>query len=643
MSGFRNYAKVETWTVSELIDATSLNPRGNRKVTIPEFQRRLVWSPSKQMALIDSIKMGYPIGSLLMYKVEGSDGNKETYKLIDGLQRTQSLRNYASHPNQSFSKSDLPGDLMSIVASQLNFLSDVDCLSKRSMNLLRDVIVKWIWDGQGFQEADGWSINSLTNTIILKVLGLEEDTYEFYKAGKELLAKKTLYREPILELLDAIKMESDITGAEVPILIYTGASSELPTVFSLLNSQGTSLTRYEIYAAKWLDHRQPIDNPNIIDAIWKKYAELEKHGFDLDVSTEAPNEQSRRNRNYTLFEYLFGLGQHLSHDYPRLFKSVEVDKPSSVGFNLMSACLEGGVVDKDMRKLPERIRGLQLQTLEKYLLESTDFVNSLLMPILSMQRKGQTKTPYIHGEMQIISMIASAFRVRYNQNNLSELAGWQESRDTLATNLPMYFLYDILRESWRGSGDSNLHDIISNQLYLTSPPTQSGWMYELDAWFDYNVNKRKHTKRYIKDDYSEHLLLRYIYAQKLKIAETYLVEYIVPASQLLAPPSFYSKNKGPINTIGNFALVAEEDHTDMGDQTFVEYLNRRQGTGAIRGPGRYYDELKQYQNLLICSADILPSELTQESFERFLRQRFKLLKSEFIRVWRDHIPTDPQT
>lgn len=643
MPAFRNYAIVETWTVRELIDAASLNPRGNRKVTIPEFQRRLVWNKGKQLALIDSIKLGYPIGSLLMYKDKEADSNKETYKLIDGLQRTQALRRHLNSPNSSFSKADLPENLVEIIAGELHRLSDVDCLSKRSLRLLRDTILHWIWDGQEFQESDGWSISSLTSAIIRKVLGHDESSYEFFSARESLLANRNLYHDPLLGLLDSIKMDADISDAKVPILIYTGPAAEIPTVFKLLNTQGEKLGRYEVFAAEWLDYRQGIDNEKIIEAIWKKYAALEKHGFDLDVSAEAPNEQSRRNRNYTIFEYLFGLGQHLSHEYPRLFKPVEVDKPSPVGFNLMAACLVGGVTNKDVRKLPEEIKGLQLSTLESYLLETTDFVNNLLQPVISMQRHEQTKIPYFHSDMQIISMIATVFQVRYNRNNLSELAGWQENHDTLATNLPMYFLFDILRENWRGSGDSNLHDILSNQLYLTSPPTQSVWMYELDAWFDYNVNRRKHTRRYIKDDYSEHLLLRYIYAKKLEYVETYRLDYIVPASQLLAPPSYYSANQGPINTIGNLAMIAENDHTDMGDLTFVEYLNNRQRTGAIRGPGRYRDEINKWQRLLLCKADILPSELTQQAFETFLRQRFQLLKREFFKVWHDHIPPDPQT
>ena len=644
MSQSHNYAKVETWKVADLIDATSVNPRGRRKVTIPEFQRRLVWSKSKQDALIKSIKLGYPFGSLLVYFDQDKGGSKQLYKLIDGLQRTQALRRYCRNPNSGFERNELSDSLVSIIAGSLNQLTDKDCMSKTVLNSLRDVILHWIWDGQGFRESDGWSIESLTDSIAQNILELQLSSYEFYNAKKVLLDNKPLYREPLLELLDSISSESDISDAEVPILVYTGDSSELPTVFTLLNTQGAKLSRYEIYAAQWLDCHLKIHNPAIIKAIWNKYEALEKHGFDLDVSANASNDESRQEREYTLFEYLFGLGQHLAHEYPQLFKSVEVDVPSPIGFNLVSACLISGVGDKDIRKLPDEIRSLDLQEFEKNVLESVVFVNNILHPVLSMKRRGTTKIPYMHADLHIISMIASAFQVRYDPFGRTELNGWQENRQALTSNLPMYYLFEILRESWRGSGDSNLNEILKNRLYLEAPPTRSRWIYEMDAWFDYNVNRRKHTKKYIKDEYPEHLLLRYVFAKKLGPEAIYEVDYIVPLSQLLSPLSEYGKsNAGPINTIGNLALVSKSDHVDFGDKTFVCYFKQRQMVGGIKkGPGHLNDAVKMQESILLCKADILPLRLTEKAFETFLRRRFDLLKREFLTVWSDHIPPDPQ-
>ena len=359
---------------------------------------------------------------------------------------------------------------------------------------------------------------------------------------------------------------------------------------------------------------------------------------NLGGATLAPDQRARRDRNYTLFEYLFGLGQLLSAKFPTLFKPVAVDQPSPVGFNLVSACLRSGVADKDLRQLPAAIGSLSLTALERCLLESVTFVHDLLQPILAPQRRGQAKPPYIHADAQILSMIASAFQVRYHALTLSELAGWREHRAALSVNLPMFFLFETLRENWSGSGDATLREILQNQLYLTAPPTQSRWLQELDIWFDLNLKRRIHRRSYIKDSYPEYLLLRYIFAQRLANAPCFVAAHIVPAARLTSPECGYSAQPGPINSIGNLALVPDDQYQDMGEQTFVEYLQSRRRAGAIGGPAAFAEARAKVENQLVCRADMLPSPLSRPAFEAFLVQRFQLLKSEFVRVWRDHMP-----
>ncbi len=643
MSNIPVHTTYDTWTVAELVDATSPNPRGNKKVTIPEFQRRLVWTRKKREGLIESIKGGLPFGSLLVYKDTDTAGIVERYKLIDGLQRTQTIMQYSSHPNNTFNKSHIPDEFIDFVAKEINFYSDLNCLAPRNKEKIRHCILEWVWESRGFTETVGWGINALTDVLLLKMLELEEETFELFMARKELLDPESEYSHQLQQFLNTIQNISDIGGIEIPITIYSGPSKSLANVFVLLNQEGIKLKRYEIYAAEWLDCRYRITNTDIIDAIWKKYAELEKAGFNLDVIAEAPDAESRLEREYTLFEYLFGLGQQLSIKYPLFFKPVKNDQPSPFGFNLMSACVGGSVAEKDVRNLPENIRGLDFSRLEQCLLESVEFVYQLIKPLLSSQRIGQKKTPYFHADLQIVSQIATAFRVRYNTKDLTEIEGWEEKRNTLAKHLPMYYLRDVLQPNWHGSGDRRLADILENERYLDSPASKEEWNQILNLWFSDHVSSRQHANKFVKDDYPEYLLLRFILVHKLAKQESFHVQHIVPVLRLISPPSYYYENNGPINSVGNLALISDSEFTDIGDLTYVEFLNRKRSSGSIRGPGYYHDELKKWRKLLLCEADMLPSELTQEAFETFLRRRFELLKAEFLRVWREHIPPDPQT
>ena len=641
MSSISKHTSYETWTVADLIEATSTTPRGNKKVTIPEFQRRLVWSKKKQVGLIKSIKSGFPFGSLLVYKDNDTDGAVENYKLIDGLQRTQTLRQYTSHPNSAFNKSDLSDEFVEFIAAEINEFSDLNCLASRNKGKIRLSILEWIWSRTGFTEAAGWGIQMLTDVLLLEMLELEEETYELFMARKSLMASDSEYRLRMEQFLNALQKESDIDNVEVPVIIYYGPSGRLADVFVLLNTEGIKLHRYEVYAAHWLDYRYRIKNIDVIDAIWRKYAELANAGFNLDVYEGIADAESRIEHDYTLFEYLFGLGQYLTHNFPHLFKSVKVDQPSPFGFNLMSACISGSVAEKVVRKLPDNIHGLDLSRLEDCLLEAVAFVDELLRSLLNVQLVGQGKIPYFHADLQIVSMIATTFRVRYNKNDLSEIDGWEHKREVLARNLPMYFLYHVLQGYWRGSGDSKLADILEGESYLNSPPSAKTWDQAFDVWFRDHIADRQHERLHIKHDQEEYLLLRFILAKMLTATEPYHIQHIVPISSLKSPLSYYHSYPGPINSIGNLAIVAANEFVDYGDCTFVEYLNRQR---SKLGSMNYHNEMEKHESLLICKENDLPSpNLTQNNFEKFLGKRFQGLKMQFLNAWRDCIPPDPQS
>lgn len=66
------------------------------KYTVPEYQRDLVWTLEQKQALAESIILGNPIGDFIANElVLDKDGNRE-YRLIDGQQRINTLREFVS-------------------------------------------------------------------------------------------------------------------------------------------------------------------------------------------------------------------------------------------------------------------------------------------------------------------------------------------------------------------------------------------------------------------------------------------------------------------------------------------------------------------------------------------------------------------
>ena len=635
MPTFRNMVEIDIWSVSKLMDAVSSSPVGNSRVTIPEFQRRLVWSKATRKGLIDSIKLGYPFGSILIYedvaRGQSTGDGKRHYNLIDGLQRTQALKSYVEYQNGYFTRADLNDDFVDSAAAYLGKETD------EYKDRIRQTVVDWVKGNKSYDARDGWRTENLVEALIEKVLRYSPESSLYRDVYFELNRNQDLIRQLggfLDEVSNVVKL---VLEAKIPVLIYSGPSSELPTVFELLNSKGTVLSRYEIYAAQWMDCRQQIMNAEVIDAIWKKYETLEDEGFTLDVSEEAPDEESRRNRHYTLFDYLFGLGQYLADKFPRLFKPVKDDRPSSVGFNLMTACL--GLRLQDMASLPKEIGDLPWKELERCVLEATRFVDNTLKPVLAKPQYGRKLGPIYHSELMIISMVATAFQVRYGRRDLSENDDSRVDRRKLKLNLPMFYLYEILHDDWRGSGDSKLHEAVRSLRYVDSaPPTEQRWEQVLDDWYyDSQVSlvHTKDTKRHIRDSRPEYLLLKYIFADSMASAKSYHVEHIVPVALLQSRMG--ATDEWPINTVGNLALLKQAGDLRSNTQTFDIMLQEQRRRGEISAEEQQ-QKLREYERQLLCSECLLPKPLNKDSFESFLLERFELLKRKFLEVWRDHIP-----
>ena len=638
METIRDYVDVESWFVDELIRATSKDQMSKREIIVPSFQRGIVWNKTKQELLIESIKKGYPIGTLLLYEESnGTSGGKRAYKLIDGLQRTNALKQYSKSPTSFFSKADVPDSTVDILARELAMTSE------QGKDSIKRVVTNWVKGVKDFTETAGWDASGITSALIQNVLSIPAESTDYYSEFGRLLNNKHM-KNAINEFLQKVRETSDIKKVKIPIIIFSGEASHLPTVFELLNTKGTVLSRYEVFAAQWSEKdKQKIKNKKIREFIWKKYDRLDEESFTSEAYEDATDEKSRREQEYTLFEYLFGFGEYLADKYHLLFKESNDDRarPSSAGFNLLTACT--GLRISEMSQLPDRIRGMDRKVLEEWIEISTDFVESTLRPVLSVKQHKRKQRTIYHSEYQIVSMIAAAFQARFDFQQFVQRDRWQDRWGKLKKSLVMVYLYDVLREHWRGSGDSTMFDTVSNQRYLKGVPNKDSWVKALDAWFVDNQINLLHKGRYVKDDNSEILLLKYIYAHKFSVmdnANFYHVEHIIPVKQLQKLKA--ADEKLAINMISNLALLDPSRNTKKGDLTFQEYLNKQLNTGKI-SLTEFDKQIKDFEDQLLCDADILPTDLSRKTYEDFLQDRFDQLREEFLRVWRDHIPADPQT
>ena len=633
MSRIGEECKIETWKISRLIDASRREPTGSDIIVIPPYQRRLVWSLEKQSDLIASIKKGYPFGSLLLYE-NGQRNGKRRHDLIDGLQRTHAIRNYMDNPNEFYKSEDLDADLVNLIVDELPVQGE------EPYDIVRKSLVKWVSARKGFMEIDGWGVSELASFLVAEVLRHDIESPEYGTALINIITSNVL-KSKLEQFLATVRTEANISDAQLPVILYSGDSSKLPEIFELLNSKGVVLSRYEIYAARWLNYRLTIQKEAIRLAIGRKYSALVDEGFTAAAIDDEDESDSKYGREYTLYEYLFGFGQYLSETFPYLFRPVEADAPSSIGFNLVTACI--GIRLNAMENLDDRLRdrNFDLNILGERILECVVSVDGCLKPILSIN---QRKQPAIyHAELQIVSMIASLFLAKFDPISLTERRDWKKSQKNILEKLSMFYLYDILRSHWRGSGDSKMYDDVSNQRYSRRPPTEDQWSQVLDTWFEESQLTLHHVRRYIREAAPEFLLLKYIYVKEFSVfqnARSYHVEHIIPVNRIVQ--KLEKNDEGwQINCIANLALLEQEQNLRKGDLTFAEYWESQLKKGKVN-QAEYESWMTQDQKKLLCPMNLLPKDLDnldRDAYERFLLERFFHLRDEFIRLWSELIPS----
>lgn len=70
---------------------------------------------------------------------------------------------------------------------------------------------------------------------------------------------------------DRQQLYDKIASTVIPVIVYTGDENNLPEIFDRINSQGTPLDQYEVYAAAWpVQQKFMIKDSQIIEHVIRK-------------------------------------------------------------------------------------------------------------------------------------------------------------------------------------------------------------------------------------------------------------------------------------------------------------------------------------------------------------------------------------
>ena len=545
------------------------------KVSIPLFQRRLVWNDMQKKEFIKTLNKGFPFGAILIYQDEETT---KKFKIIDGLQRYTTILDFEKAPykymeddfflkyiNQIFENiekkvSDL-GNLEVILKKEIQtiFIETFKDNNIKNSDLFEDIFFKKI------------------NNLLEKTLNINmENNLEFYKFITRVLK----------EFNQAISTFINVDKINIPIIRFTGSEDELADVFEQLNKGGRKLSKYQVFSAQWSNKEIFISSTKIgdkiIEVICNRYEELSEK---TDVIIDGyDREELYSNKMINQSELFFTIGlliiEKLDVFYQSRFDKTLLeneDLANEIGYATMSVIFKVHLKD-------------QSHLINKYIFLTNDkFLNELISEILNsygeineifkryLKKPGQ-QDKFINTNIatsQVISFFAERWVTKYTfdeQNvRININKGYKKNYEKINKNLILYFIRDLLNKYWSSNGDRKVPEIfLEKKLRYIFSIDRENLQLHFDEWLASNLNY----PRILFDNNSKiiyNIFISYNFMDYNSVKYDY--EHIVSKKSLLYK---YKSNNIPAGFIGNMMYLDEKSNRSKQNNNLYENIKEGQ-------------------------------------------------------------------
>lgn len=624
-----NQWKIEEFTALQIEENLS-----NKIFSVPRYQRGLVWKDKQKNDLVDTIKKGLPFGTLLLYK----SGNG-IYQVIDGLQRSNSILEFVKNPTQFFNEEDI--DTATI--KKLAELTGVNGNKTAIEEMIRELLISWVKNDH----------------VTMK----DVDSMQFSKFGRIVAEKFPTCKEKEFDIGDMIEPMMNnyqeicktISTTKIPAIVMEGSDELLPLLFERINSKGTQLSKYQIFAATWSDKKYKLSDRHmgIVKANRDRYdLMLDGNGSIEDYdSTEFINK-----KELDAFEIAFGFGKYISEEYPHLFgKSSDEKSVESIGFTLLTGCL--GLKNQQAKnmntKLDELIGQSKIDIFLDKIMDSIKFADKIVGKYSKFKSNGRTNAGErpLHTEFQIASIIISIFLLRYAEIKIGDndtvisikynfdhnSQSWKSIYEkALKKNAAKIYLMETFQKRWTGTGDKKMDQVIVTPDYYTKEVTKTDFEVSLDSWFEIMTSERSEFKRIASPKEQELLFLSAVYLSIFSAGQqvdgsNYDIEHL--ATQNLMKKHldrFDGKLRLPISSIGNLCLLPEYANRSKKDKTIYddnEYLKKSKM--KIEDIENNYSFTSK-TDLEWLNDETLPMDEFEDKYRQFIKAHFEKMKKKLI-------------
>lgn len=586
------------------------------EIILPRFQRDLVWSDTQVVELADSLKKGIPFGTFLL-------AGEKPFKLLDGLQRANAITKIYQEPQKFFRKDQVPQEILDQIKDLLINYGAV--ISEEQDEELRNAIANWVTSQKNTDPTDKFKALMLGKHLF-PLFSVKVDGELPYKAD-----------EILSPLISGIVEEIENIGSiKIPCILYKGSDEHLPLIFEKINSTGTKLSRFQIFAANWVNDLLPkLKDEKIKRIVFEEYESRVEDG-SITIEHFSESESDFLDQPLNLYEYLFGLGKVLEREFPNLF----FNKGDSIGFTLTAACLQGGI--RKISLLHKVIdNNFNFEGYKKALLDSIKIVFDELRPFICLKinksKSNKKENPTIfHSDYQIISFVAKVFSEKYDLKTFEINADWNTKKGWIK-NIPLHYLYDQIEDNWRGSGDKRIEDMLtSNRYYMTI--SQAAWKKNLSDWFR-DKEMTKNQSRRTSIDSKDILFLNYIYTHvfsnyEIQANKQFHLEHLIPVKTLTSfLASGKNKNDGlPISAVSNLCYLEAELNQKKGNKTIYEFIKDKPDQADIKTIEEKCTFTKESEMDFVDLRTGKQDDGWETFYFEFLEKRFMTLIDKFIEL-----------
>lgn len=606
-----NSCTCENWTLEEVSKALQDSSKDNKVIVVPMFQRGKRWKKIQEQTFIDSMRKGYPVGTMLFYKKLVN--NKENYILVDGLQRGNTIRKYMTNPTEFFSMSEISDSVCNEIIHAMN-------ITNGDISRTKNHLYSFVHSQNRFDFSP------------LEYFKLAKELCNLYGVEFETHGQNVI--EVLTDFFNEGKMDYEyIAKSIIPVIIYNGDENNLPEIFDRINSKGTPLNLYEVYAASWpVNDKFHVSTKEIVEAVLRKYEILREDGYIIDGYNK---EHFLEAQELNAFEYMFGLSKYLTSKYKDLAFETGIgdDEVNSLSFELVNACLNDS--DK-IRTLYKHINSINIDMFQTALENAINFVTESLQTVTRFKGNKRNVDKIFHSKFQILSMISTTFKDMYQDWNFEKVCdSWNDKKEKIQKNLLHYYVYDILTNYWFEGGTGKIHAAYKPSNRYLQPISDRAWMVAIGGYFESTMQRQESNKikNVSKEDY---VFLNCIYlntftAMDQLSMDKFDVEHIAPKAQMQKIIKKTHSKGLPISCIANLCYLPEYANRSKGEKNFYQDKKYRKVVDLDEVETKYSFTTESDLEWMDIDYGTNDVEFLVSSYNDFLNSRFQTLKKLFCK------------